>query len=135
MKKSIYSDQNGFLEIMNKYDNHIITTNKHRKRKLIVKLKRQKVIIDYNANVLGVDYGCSICEPINFNFDEVTFNYCKNNPFQTIKLWEKGEAAKTLVFDEKDTVKVIYKDEFAFCNFNRNLEYLIARYRKLKGGE
>lgn len=26
-------------------------------------------------------------------------------------------------------------DEFAFCNCNRNLEYLIARYRKLKGGE
>ena len=40
-----------------------------------------------------------------------------------------------LFFDEKDTFKVIYKDEFAFCNCNRTLEYLIARYRKLKGGE
>ena len=128
MKKSIYSDQNGFLEIMNKYDNYIITTNKHRKRKLIVKLKRQKVIIDYNANVLSSDNGC-------FNFDDITFDYSNYNLLQMVELWIKGEVIATLFFDEKDTFKVIYKDEFAFCNCNRTLEYLIARYRKLKGGE
>lgn len=128
MKKSIYSDQNGFLEIMNKYDNHIITTNKHRKRKLIVKLKRQKVIIDYNANVLNSDYGC-------FNFDNITFDYSEYNLFQMVKLWKKGEVIATLFFDEKDTFKVTYKEDFAFCNCNRNLECLIAKYRKLKGGE
>lgn len=38
-------------------------------------------------------------------------------------------------FDEKDTFKVTYKEDFAFCNCNRNLECLIAKYRKLKGGE
>ena len=27
------------------------------------------------------------------------------------------------------------KDEVVFCNCNRNLEYLVAKYRKLKGGE
>lgn len=133
MKKSTYFDQNGFLEIMNKYDNYIITN--HRKRKLIVKLKRQKVIIDYNANVLSVDYGCSISEYITFNFDDITFNYCRNNSFQVIKLWKKGNVTETLYFDEKDTFKVIYKYEVTFCNCNRNLECLIARYRKLKGGE
>ena len=126
MKKSTYFDQNGFLEIMNKYDNYIITN--HRKRKLTVKLKRQKVIIDYNANVLSSDNGC-------FNFDDITFDYSNYNLFQMLELWIKGEVIATLFFDEKDTFKVLYKDEFAFCNCNRNLEYLIARYRKLKGGE
>lgn len=126
MKKSTYFEQNGFLEIMNKYDNYIITN--HRKRKLTVKLKRQKVIIDYNANVLSSDNGC-------FNFDDITFDYSNYNLFQIVKLWIKGEVIATLFFDEKDTFKVIYKDEFAFCNCNRTLESLIARYRKLKGGE
>lgn len=126
MKKSIYFDKNGFLETMNKYDNYIITN--HRKRKLTVKLKRQKVIIDYNANVLSSDNGC-------FNFDDITFDYSNYNLFQIVELWLKGEIITTLFFDEKDTFKVIYKDEFAFCNCNRTLEYLIARYRKLKGGE
>lgn len=128
MKKSIYFDQNGFLETMNKYDNYLITTNKRRKKKLIVKLKRQKVIIDYNANVLNSDYGC-------FNFDNITFDYSEYNLFQMVKLWKKGEVIVTLFFDEKDTFKVTYKEDFAFCNCNRNLECLIAKYRKLKGGE
>lgn len=126
MKKSIYFEQNGFLETMNKYDNYIITN--HRKRKLTVKLKRQKVIIDYNANVLSSDNGC-------FNFDDITFDYSNYNLFQIVELWLKGEIITTLFFDEKDSFKVIYKDEFAFCNCNRTLEHLIARYRKLKGGE
>lgn len=126
MKKSTYFDQNGFLEIMNKYDNYIITN--HRKRKLTVKLKRQKVIIDYNANVLTSDSGC-------FNFDNITFDYSNYNLFQIVELWKNGEVITSLYFDEKDTFKVIYKYEVSFCNCNRNLEYLIARYRKLKGGE
>lgn len=126
MKKSTYFDQNGFLEIMNKYDNYIIIN--HRKRKLTVKLKRQKVIIDYNANVLSSDCGC-------FNFDNITFDYSNYNLFQIVKLWKNGEVITSLYFDEKDTFKVIYKYEVSFCNCNRNLEYLVARYRKLKGGE
>lgn len=125
MKKSIYFDQNGFLERMNKYDNYIITTNKCCKRKLTVKLKRQKVIIDYNANVLSSDNGC-------FKFDNITFDYSNYNVFQLVKLWKKGEVITSLYFDEKDTFKVIYKDDFAFCNCNRNLEYLIARYENGK---
>lgn len=126
MKKSAYFDKNGFLEIMNKYDNYM--TTKYRKRKLFVKLKRQKVIIDYDANVLSTDYGC-------FNFDNITFDYSNYNLLQIVKLWKNGVVIASLFFDEKDTFKLIYKDEFAFCNCNRNLEYLIARYRKLKGGE
>lgn len=128
MKKSIYFDQNGFLEAMNKYEPHMLTASNRRKKKLIVKLKRQKVIIDYNANVLNSDNGC-------FKFDDITFDYSNYNLFQMVKLWKKGDVIATLFFDEKDTFKVIYKDDFAFCNCNRNLEYLIARYRKLKGGE
>lgn len=128
MKKSIYFDQNGFLEIMNKYEPYMLRTSNKSKEKLTVKLKRQKVIIDYNANILSSDNGC-------FNFDDITFDYSNYNLFQMVKLWIKGEIIATLFFDEKDTFKVIYKDEFAFCNCNRNLEYLIARYRKLKGGE
>ena len=128
MKKSIYFDQNGFLETMNKYEPYMLRSSNKRKEKLTVKLKRQKVIIDYNANVLSSDNGC-------FNFDDITFDYSNYNFFQMVKLWIKGEVIATLFFDEKDTFKVIYKDEFAFCNCNRNLEYLIARYRKLKGGE
>lgn len=128
MKKSIYFDQNGFLETMNKYEPYMLRTSNKSKEKLTVKLKRQKVIIDYNANVLSSDNGC-------FNFDDITFDYSNYNLFQMVKLWLKGEIITTLFFDEKDTFKVIYKDEFAFCNCNRNLEYLIARYRKLKGGE
>ena len=128
MKKSIYFDQNGFLETMNKYEPYMLRTSNKSKEKLTVKLKRQKVIIDYNANVLSSDNGC-------FNFDDITFDYSNYNFFQIVKLWIKGEVIATLFFDEKDTFKVIYKDEFAFCNCNRNLEYLIARYRKLKGGE
>lgn len=128
MKKSIYFDQNGFLETMNKYEIYMLRTSNKSKEKLTVKLKRQKVIIDYNANVLSSDNGC-------FNFDNITFDYSNYNLFQIVELWLKGEIITTLFFDEKDTFKVIYKDEFAFCNCNRNLEYLIARYRKLKGGE
>lgn len=97
-------------------------------KKLTVKLKRQKVIIDYNANLLIGNNGC-------FNFDNITFDYSNYNVFQLVKLWKKGEVVTTLYFDEKDSFKVIYKDDFAFCNCNRNLEHLIARYRKLKGGE
>ena len=128
MKKSIYFDQNGFLETMNKYEPYMLRTSNKSKEKLTVKLKRQKVIIDYNANVLSSDNGC-------FNFDDITFDYSNYNLFQMLKLWIKGEVIATLFFDEKDTFKVIYKDEFAFCNCNRTLECLIARYRKLKGGE
>lgn len=127
MKKSIYFDQNGFLETMNKYEPYMLRTSNKCKEKLTVKLKRQKVIIDYNANVLSSDNGC-------FNFDDITFDYSNYNLFQMVKLWIKGEVIATLFFDEKDTFKVIYKDEFAFCNCNRTLECLIARYRKLKGG-
>lgn len=126
MKKSIYFDKNGFLETMHTYDNHIIT--KHRKRKLTVKLKRQKVIIDYNTNVLSTDYGC-------FNFDNITFDYSNYNLFQIVKLWKNEEVIASLFFDEKDTFKVIYKNKPVFCNCNRHLEYLISRYKKLKGGE
>lgn len=128
MKKSIYFDQNGFLETMNKYEHYMLRSSNKSKEKLTVKLKRQKVIIDYNANVLSSDNGC-------FNFDDITFDYSNYNFFQMVKLWIKGEVIATLFFDEKDTFKVIYKDEFAFCNCNCTLEYLIARYRKLKGGE
>ena len=128
MKKSIYFDQNGFLETMNKYEPYMLRSSNKRKEKLTVKLKRQKVIIDYNANVLSIDNGC-------FKFDNITFDYSNYNLFQIVELWLKGEIITTLFFDEKDTFKVIYKDEFAFCNCNRTLEYLIARYRKLKGGE
>lgn len=128
MKKSIYFDQNGFLEAMNKYEPYMLRTGNKRKEKLTVKLKRQKVIIDYNANVLSSDNGY-------FKFDNITFDYSKYNVFQLVKLWKKGEVITSLYFDEKDTFKVIYKDEFVFCNCNRNLEYLVARYRKLKGGE
>lgn len=110
---------------MNKYDNYIITTNNYRKRKLTVKLKRQKVIIDYTANVLTTDYG-------TFNFDNIIFDYSNYNVFQVVKLYIKGEVIALLYFDEKDTFKVIYKDDFAFCNCNRNLEYLIARYENGK---
>lgn len=127
MKKSIYFDQNGFLETMNKYEPYMLRTSNKSKEKLTVKLKRQKVIIDYNANVLSSDNGC-------FNFDDITFDYSNYNLFQMVELWIKGEVIATLFFDEKDTFKVIYKDDFAFCNCNRNLEYLIARYRKLKRG-
>ena len=128
MKKSTYFDQNGFIETMNKYEPYLLTIGKQRKKKLTVKLKRQKVIIDYTVNVLNTDYGC-------FNFDDITFDYSTYNLFQMVKLWIKGEVIATLFFDEKDTFKVIYKDEFVFCKCNRNLEYLVAKYRKLKGGE
>lgn len=107
MKKSIYFDQNGFLETMNKYEHYMLRSSNKRKEKLTVKLKRQKVIIDYNANVLSSDGGC-------FNFDDITFDYSNYNLFQMVKLWLKGEIITTLFFDEKDTFKVIYKDEFAF---------------------
>lgn len=107
MKKTIYFDQNGFLETMNKYEPYMLRTSNKRKEKLTVKLKRQKVIIDYNANVLSSDNGC-------FNFDNITFDYSNYNFFQMVKLWIKGEVIATLFFDEKDTFKVIYKDEFAF---------------------
>lgn len=128
MKKSIYFDQNGFIETMTIYEPYMLTIGKQRKKKLTVKLKRQKVIIDYTANVLNTDYG-------TFNFDDITFDYSNYNLFQMVKLWIKGEVIATLYFDEKDTFKVIYKDEFDFCNCNRCLERLIARYKKLKGGE
>lgn len=97
-------------------------------KKLRVKVKHQKVIIDYNSNILSSDNGC-------FKFDNITFDYSKYNVFQMVKLWKKGEVITSLFFDEKDTFKVMYKNEFAFCNCNRNLECLIAKYKKLKGGE
>lgn len=128
MKNQYILIKTDFLETMNKYEPYMLRTSNKSKEKLTVKLKRQKVIIDYNANVLSSDNGC-------FNFDDITFDYSNYNLFQMIKLWIKGEVIATLFFDEKDTFKVIYKDEFAFCNCNRNLESLIARYRKLKGGE
>ena len=97
-------------------------------KKLRVKQAYQKVMIDYNVNVLTTDYG-------SFRFDNITFDYSKYNLFQIVELYINNEVVTTLFFDEKDKFKVLYKDEFACCNCNRNLECLIARYRKLKGGE
>lgn len=97
-------------------------------KKLRVKHVYQKATINYNVNVLTTNYGI-------FNFDDITFDYSKYNIFQIVKLYVNKEVVTTLFFDEKDIFKVIYKDDFAFCNCNRNLEHLIARYRKLKGGE
>ena len=96
-------------------------------KKLRVKQAYQKVMINYNVNVLTTDYG-------SFNFDNITFDYSKYNVFQIVKLYINNEVVTTLFFDEKDKGGGLYKDEFAFCNCNRNLECLIARYRKLKGG-
>lgn len=73
------------------------------------------------------DNGC-------FKFVNITI-YSTYKLFQTVNLWIKGEVITTLFFEEKDTFKVIYKDEVVFCNCNRNLEHLVAKYRKLKGGE
>lgn len=117
MKKSIYFNQNGFIETMNEYERYLSTI-----------YKTSNVIIDYNSNVLSSDNGC-------FKFDNITFDYMYYNLFQMVNLWIKGEVITTLFFEEKDTFKVIYKDDVVFCNCNRNLEYLVAKYRKLKGGE
>lgn len=117
MKKSTYFDQNGFIETMNEYEHYFSTI-----------YKTSKVIIDYNGNVLSSDNGC-------FKFDNITFDYRPYNLFQMVKLWIRGEVIATLFFEEKDIFKIIYKDEFVFCNCNRNLECLVAKYRKLKGGE
>ena len=116
MKKSINFDQNGFIETMNEYERYLSTI-----------YKMSNVILDYNSNVLSSDNGC-------FKFDNITFDYSTYNPFQMVNLWIKGEVITTLFFEEKDTFKVIYKDDVVFCNCNRNLEYLVAKYRKLKGG-
>ena len=117
MKKPIYFDQNGFIETMNEYEQYLLT-----------KYKTANVTIDFNSNVLSCDNGC-------FKFDNITFDYRSYKLFQMVNLWIKGEVITTLFFEEKDTFKVIYKDDVVFCNCNRNLEYLVAKYRKLKGGE
>ena len=108
------------------YEPYLSTIGKQRKKKLTVKLKRQKVIIDYTANVLNTDYGC-------FNFDDITFAYSNYNLFQMVKLWKKGEVIATLFFDEKDTFKVMYEDEFAFFNFNINLMFN-SKIQKIERG-
>lgn len=98
-------------------------------KKLKVKVKYQNVIIDYNANVLCSDNGV-------FKFDNITFDYSTYNLFQIVRLWKNKEIITVLYFDKKDAFKLIYKDNIDFCYCNRNLECLIAKYRKiLKGGE
>ena len=42
---------------------------------------------------------------------------------------------KSIYFDQNGFLETMNKEDFAFCNCNRNLECLIAKYRKLKGGE
>lgn len=69
MKKSIYFEQNGFIETMNEYERYLSTI-----------YKTSNVIIDYNSNVLSSDNGC-------FKFDNITFDYSTYKLFQTVNLW------------------------------------------------
>lgn len=97
-------------------------------RKLTVKTIHQRAIINYDFDKLSTDVGL-------FKFDKITFDYSKYNAFQIVTLWLKGEVITELYFDEKDIFKIIYKDEVTICRCNCNLEYLIAKHTKLKGGE
>lgn len=90
-------------------------------KKLTVKPTHQRAIINYDFDKVKTDTGL-------FKFDKITFNYNQRNAVQIVTLWLHGEIITELYFDEKDTFKVIYKDNSTICNCNRNLEMLISKY-------
>lgn len=67
-------------------------------KKLRVKQAYQKVMIDYNVNVLTTDYG-------SFRFDNITFDYSKYNLFQIVELYINNEVVTTLFLMKKINLK------------------------------
>ena len=97
-------------------------------KKLIAKLKHQKSIINFNTHEVITDYGI-------YQFDDIDFDYSEYNTFQIIYLKKNRRIVSSLFFDNDDTFKIQYKLQVEFSKCNRKLEFLLANYKKLKGGE
>ena len=96
--------------------------------KLKAKPKHQKSIINFNTHEVITDYGI-------YQFDDIDFDYSDYNVFQIIYLKKFGRIVTTLFFDKCDTFKIQYKLQVEFTKCNRKLEFLLANYKNLKGGE
>lgn len=91
-----------------------------------IKLKRNE-----NTYIVSEDYRHHIILACYAN-NILAYKIDLSNSLLCTTMCENYAIITSLYFDEKDTFKVIYKDDFAFCNCNRNLEYLIARYENGK---
>lgn len=97
-------------------------------KKLIVKPKFRVIEINFNTmNVLTNDGIIS--------FDDIEFYYDYYSTYQMLYLRKSGKLVASLCFNKNTTIKVSYKlkEEYTLCN--RELECMLAKYKRLRGGE
>lgn len=97
-------------------------------KELIAKPKNRVIEISLNTmNILTNDGIIS--------FDDIEFYFDYYSTYQMLYLRKSGELVASLCFNKNTTIKLSYKMKEEYTKCNRNLEYLLDKYKKLKGGE
>lgn len=96
-----------------------------------VDYRHHTILSCYANNILTykIDLSSSLVKTI------LCDNYAIITVFQIIYLRKFGKIVTSLFFDKCDTFKIQYKLQAEFTQCNRKLEFLLANYKKLKGGE
>lgn len=98
-------------------------------KKLIVKPKHQKSIINFNTHEVITDYGI-------YQFDTIDFDYRDYDTFQVLYLKKSDILISALYFNHNNNIKVVCNAYSKVTKCDRNLECALAKCRKLlKGGE
>lgn len=91
--------------------------------------KRNNIVISYNVNKVITINGA-------YSFDDIRFEYAYGCNYQYLYLFKFGIVVTTLVINTNDFIRINSKEKTEYTAANRNLEYLIYKYRQLsKGGE
>lgn len=93
-------------------------------KKLTIKPKNSIVEINYNSmNVLTNNSICS--------FDDIEFDYDEFSTFQMLYLRKNNKIVTSLCINRNNNIKVVYKMKAKYTKCNRNLECLLAKYKKV----
>lgn len=94
-------------------------------KKLKVKVrKRNSININYNIKAVITDAG-------EYFFDDIKFDFNCDTNYQYLYLFKQGIVSKTLCVHTNDLFCVTYKGQCDYSTADRNLEYLIYKYRKI----
>lgn len=100
-----------------------------------LRFKPQDGIVEINYNTMNVLTNNSMLYSM-CSFDDVEFDYDEFSTFQMLYLRKNGKIVTSLCVNKNTNIKVVYKMKAQYTKCNRNLEYLLAKYKKLlKGGE
>lgn len=93
-------------------------------KKLTIKPKNSIVEINYNS--MNVLVNNSIC-----SFDDIEFDYDEFSTFQMLYLRKNNKIVTSVCINRNNNIKVVYKKKSQYTKCNRNLEYLLAIYKKV----